>query len=256
MERVLDPHSGWNPNADIGYGIPEHFHSSQSALPRNVIESVVRIRTATQLGTGFLVRFQPGTRRSPRAHEVGACDVLSGSYVTARKRETLLCVITCHHVIRSIREARGTTLSTESGTPIRLRPDRLFYTSDCNDITCCAVEHAGVDIPTLSLIAWSDAFLTKRITIIHYPNSSFSTVNTGRIISRTLRCFLHTADTMSGSSGGPILLRYRRGYVVVGVHCQSVDVMTSRGMRPFNMGCTLNLIVRTMKRLGYEPHLR
>ena len=81
-------------------------------------------------------------------------------------------------------------------------------------------------------------------------------VNTGRIVSRTLRCFFHPADTMAGSSGGPILLKYRRNYMVVGVHCQRVDVMTSRGMRPFNMGCTLNIIVRTMKRLGYEPHLR
>lgn len=187
--------------------------SDHPTVPQAVLQHVVRITWATGAATGV--------------------------HVTVRRTGTLLpCVLTCAHVLPSAARARRSTLGKRGAA---LRPDVLYVRDRRRDIALCALAHAPVTTSAPPVVV-GDA-RSSDVYVLHYPLAGALSVSKGTLLSKKQYTLMHDADTLPGSSGGPLVQRAGRRWVVVGVHCQAVDVRVStHSTLPLNMGTSTDAL--------------
>lgn len=248
MEQIVTPDTDWDETAPIGHGIPERSFGTPSNTSQNLLNAIAKISYRGYFSTGFLVRFALQHSRARNASDKGVCDELSGSLLRGKPVDSIVCLITCRHVLPTISRAEKSSVTVGNykdglNLPIVLNPSLFYFTNSCLDLCCCAVL-ANQPLQTLTP-GKSVGTIPRSVFLLHHPNGTVITRSTGVIFDRTDHCLIHTADTLPGSSGGAIFA----GRKVIAVHCRAVHV---RG-RPMNMGCIIDVIVLTMERLGYQP---
>ena len=173
----------------------------------------------------------------------------TGVYVRLRLKTggEIPCVLTCAHVLSSERRAMDAIVTYMKGNSLRLNPSRLFLVNKNDDISVCALERA----PTPSY-AWSiDRNVSfGKVTLLHFPMGGQLSVSNGGIVSSEGHTLVHDAHTLPGSSGAPIA-RYVKGrWILLGIHCQAVNLRVGTRSIPLNTGTSLAALDETLTSHG------
>lgn len=236
----------WDAHAPLGEGIPASDEAASQHVPRNIVDAVVHlIGSGGMHGTGTVVHLEK--RFKAHTPPSGVCEQIH----VHRATQSVHAVITCLHVIPTRTAARVT--KAHIGTKVyTLNPDQLFYANDCNDVVVCAFAGAAVS-SNLCPRGWDVSWSQKPLSLVHFPNAVRRPVLTsGQVIAHVAHCFLHTADTLPGSSGAPVFVRVGNKWHWVGIHCEAIDLtFPGRADVPTNAGCSLEVALRALKHVGY-----
>lgn len=215
----------WNPSAPRGEGVPRTVKRAVHTVPAHVRDAVGTIRTSQgEDGTATRTVF-----RTPQG--------------------MVPCVVTCLHVIPTKGSARRGTFGSEE----ELEPDRLFVTFRAHDLVVCALKGNATDKAWLCPRHWRKTWGSNNISILHHPNASALSLTKGLVASHTMECFIHTANTLPGSSGGCVLIQAGDEWNWVGVHCEAITLnMGKSRVMPLNVGCTLGLVIDELHKDGID----
>ena len=59
--------------------------------------------------------------------------------------------------------------------------------------------------------------------------------------------FIHNASTVEGSSGSPIIIKYKNKFYVIGLHIGGIKDKKNKDLIVCNLGCPFNLILKAIK---------
>ena len=213
----------WDPSAPRGEGVPRSVRRAAETVPAHVRDAVGLVRTS---------QGEDGT----------------ATRTVFRTRQGLVpCVVTCLHVLPSKASSRGGTFRGEE----ELDPDRIFVKFRAHDLVVCALKGEDTTRPWLCPRHWRATWGEKKISILHHPNASSLSLTRGFVASHTMECFLHTANTLPGSSGGCVLVQSGSEWHWVGVHCEAITLNMGKGRTlPLNVGCTLGLALDQLEEQG------
>ena len=148
-------------------------------------------------------------------------------------------LMTNNHVLKNEELARASEIELfyerdllgQDRTPFRfrLRPDRLFYTSEPLDFTIVAVEEEAIggqltldEIGWLPLIAELGKVMEGEwLTIIQHPNGERKQLcaRDNQFLARSTDVLWYSTDTLGGSSGSPV---FTNDWLVVALHHSGV----------------------------------
>lgn len=229
-EQILSPERKrtWDPAAAPGQGVNPRDYVSRSSIPNFVKDAVVAVQNRdSQVATGTLLKVEG-------IHEPS----------------TMYCVLTCAHVLQTREMASQSSVVVARNGILRCDPSTFLYLNEEVDLALCALSvHGKATLPVLCPVHWSVSWMHLPITVLHHPNAAPLTVTTGRVVSRARQCFYHTADTLPGSSGGPVFVRQYKEWHLVGMHGEAVTLENNgHGSRELNSGCTMDTLLKMLKR--------
>ena len=247
VEQIVGSRN-WNAHAPLGEGIPASDGAAAQNVPRHLVDAVAHlVGSEGRHGTGTVARLE---KRFPsHAPPSGVCERIHVQ--RTRTPSVVAVVITCLHVIPTHAAARTTKVHIGAHV-LMLAPDRLFYANDCNDVVVCAP--AAASVPSfLCPRGWDVSWSQKPLSLVHFPNAVRTPILTsGQVVAHVSHCFLHTADTLPGSSGAPVFVRVGSKWHWVGIHCEAIDLaLPGRARVPTNAGCSLEVAMRALKHVGY-----
>jgi hypothetical protein len=163
----------------------------------------------------------------------------------------LSALVTAAHVMPTAAAARRARAVFTHGRErtVKCDPESLFHVVCGTDIVVCALRHA-VDAPPVRCCHKRGFRAGNALHIVQHPNGSQLVSLPGRVAmaSASTQYFLHTADTLEGSSGAPIFdARWR----LAGVHVGTTDVLVRQRAVPYNEGCHIAPLLHALGERGY-----
>ena len=224
--------AGVDDGAPIGTGVPRaDWLESRAASPdeARAAANVALLRLADgSLATGFHMRLRPA-RGGARS-----------------------CLVTAAHALPTAAAARRAvaTFTADAAAPVACDPGALFFVDRATDVAVVALRADLGHLPPLRCCARGTLAPDDLVHLVQHPNGNPVVALHGRVAmaSSSTQYFLHTADTLAGSSGAPVFdARWR----LVGVHVGTTEVLVSKRAVPFNEACHIQPALHELRRRGY-----
>jgi S1-C subfamily serine protease len=163
-------------------------------------ESVVRIRTADSLGSGFLA---------------GQGLIMTNNHVIESRPAAQPCAFQFNYQLDHV-------LKPAEVVTARTRPDGLFYTNPDLDVTVVEILDAPESVLPLSL-ALKRVIRDQRINIIQHPGGHYKKISfqNNFVAYADAQDLQYLTSTEPGSSGSPL---FDNEFVVVGIHHSGGDL--------------------------------
>jgi hypothetical protein len=223
--------AGVDDGAPVGTGVPraDWLESrAASANERRAAANVALLRLADgSLATGFHLRLRRGGRG-------------------------LSCLATAAHALPTAASARRAvaTFTADAGAPVACDPAALFVVDPATDVAVVALRADLRHLPPLRCCAPATLARGDVVHLVQHPNGNPLVALHGRVAmaSSSTQYFLHTADTLAGSSGAPVFdARWR----LAGVHVGTTEVLVAKRVVPYNEGCHVGPLLDELRRRGY-----
>lgn len=197
-------------------------------------KAVVRIRTASGLGSGFLA---------------GSDLIMTNHHVIGSQQAALESLITFNYQLD--RQRQPTPVRTT-----RTLPEGLFYTNQDLDFTVVEIEEVPDGIEPLTLTR-QRAQRYERVNIIQHPGGHYKKVSMQNnfVAFANTRDFQYLTSTEPGSSGSPV---FNNDFLVVGIHHSGGDLLEPDTNRRYlrNAGSSMLAVLDDIRTHATEIYQR
>jgi hypothetical protein len=198
------------------------------------------------------------------AANVALLRLADGSLATAfhlrlarRGGAPLSCVVTAAHAMptsAAARRATATFTAAGDGAPrgaVACDPSTLFVVACGADVAACALRADLARLRPVRCCVPAAFAAGDALHVVQHPNGNPLVALHGEVAlaSTSTQYFLHTADTLAGSSGAPLFdARWR----LAGVHVGTTALHVHGRSVPYNEGCHLQPLLQELRRRGYD----